>query len=284
MIESVRVVRIAARPVHALRPFALVRDLIARLLDQPGAAGCEPASFAALRRIAGAPNDVRNGDVADDCFESFTELLAAVAEEATTLISIDDMHVVDPVIWRFLSAAFRWSIDQHVHWLLAYRALHETELASLPEPSLLRRLPLACLERTHAARLVDLARSGYYSPLEFEQIFRRVGGHPALLAALARSECELPSSTEPIVDDWIARLSGQQFQILRTLATLGGSATTRSLLDFGFGRTELAVVLGELARHGIIEEASGVVCAHGVWADATLAAQIRTDHITINID
>ena len=128
-----------------------------------------------------------------------------------------------------------------------------------------------CLDRTQAARLVDAARCDY-CPLEFEQIFGHAGGHPALLAALARSECALPRSTEPIVDDWIARLSRDQFQVLHTLATLGGSATTRSLLDLEVGRqAELSVALGQLARHGIVEETSGTVCAHRIWADAALA-------------
>jgi hypothetical protein len=283
-IESVRVVRIAARPVHALRPYALVVDLVARLLDEPGAVGCEPEAFARLRRIASAPNDARDAVAPDRLFDDFIELLAALAEETTTLVLMDDMHVVDTAIWRFWSAVFRWCMGHRVFWLLCYRALRGVELESLPESSLLHRVPVECLLRADAAKLVDLARCGD-RPVDFDEIFCHVGGHPALLAARARAETELPRWTEPIVDDWIARISGDHLQILRSLATLGGSATTRGLVDLGIvGRGELVAALGELARFGMIHEANGIVYAHNVWADAALAAQGRISHFAIHID
>jgi hypothetical protein len=268
-IESVRVLRIAARPVHALRPFALVVDLIARLVDEPGAVGCEPKAFATLRRMASTPNDARDIVAPDRLFDDFTELLAALAEEAPTLVLMDDMHIVDLAIWRFWSAVFRWCMDHRVHWLLCYRALREVELDSLPESSLLHRVPVGCLVRADAAKLVDNAWCGY-SPIDFDEIFSHVGGHPALLAALARSEGGPPPRwTEPIIDDWIARIPANHRQILRALAALGGSVTTRELVDLGLvGRSELLVALGELARYGIIHVADGVVSAHGIWANA----------------
>jgi hypothetical protein len=283
-IEPVRVVRIAARPVHALRPFALVVDLIARLLDEPGAVGCEPEAFATLRGMASTPNDARHPMAPDRLFDDFTELLAALAEEAATVVLIDDMHVVDMAIWRFWSAVFRWCMDRRVHWLLCYRALREVELDSLPESSLLHRIPVECLVRADAAQLVVTAWCGH-RPIDVDEIFRHVGGHPALLAARARSEAELPRWTELIVDDWIARISGDHLQILRSLATLGGAATTRGLADLGIvGRSELVAALGELARYGMIHEVNGIVYAHGVWAEAALAAQGRAGQFAIHID
>ena len=282
MIDSVRVIRVAARPVHALRPFGLVVELIARLLEEPGAIACDPSAFMMLRRIVEEPNDGR--DEADRYFDAFTELLAALAEEATTLVSMDDMHVVDKSIWRFWGAVFRWSNEHRVHWLLGYRALQEGELDSLPEENLLRRLALSCLDRAGAASLVDAARRRSNSG-ELDRFFPDVGGQPALLAALARSEGELPPWTEGIVRDWIARLSGLQFEILHALATLGGAAATRSLLELGLAeRSELASALNELARCGMIREASGVISAHRVWTDAALATRGRLDRITISVE
>ncbi|HEY2378414.1 MAG TPA: ATP-binding protein [Gemmatimonadaceae bacterium] len=287
MIESVRVVRVGAQAVHALRPFSLVVELIARLLDEPGAAGCVPEAFAALQRLATpkSPNGLPAESLSPDVlYDLLIELLEAIAEEGPLMILIDDMHVVDGAIWPFWRAMFRWSTDHRVHWLLGYRALREAELLTLPEASLLHRVAIGCLHRTEAALLVDGRRRGCCL-LDFDDIFARVGGHPALLCAFARSVDELPRSTARIVDDWIARLAAAPLDVLRLLASLGGSATARSLADVApLNRAELTTALGELARIGLVYENAGIVHAHQVWADAALALYGRADRFAINID
>jgi len=121
--------------------------------------------------------------------------------------------------------------------------------------------------------------------LEFERIFDRVGGHPALLAELARSSGDLPPSAEAIVEDWIARLPRDAVHALRVIATLGGLVTPRSLVDLAFlGRSELGAALGDLERIGLIREDGGVIHAYTVWSDAALATHGRADRFAINID
>ncbi|MFL5613491.1 MAG: AAA family ATPase [Gemmatimonadaceae bacterium] len=135
-----RVISIAARLEWAHRPLALILHLTRRLLDERGAAGCDPGAYRWLRGWVEreAPNDAAEGDL----YECFVELLAALADEYPIVLSIDDTHLVDRSTWRFLRAAMRWSVDRRILWLLSYRARGQVDLAALPEGSILPRLEL----------------------------------------------------------------------------------------------------------------------------------------------
>lgn len=136
-----RVISIAARPDWAARPLASILHLTRRLLDERGAAGCEPAAYRWLRRWTeqGAPNVDAEGPVVAELYDCFVELLAALSDETLIVLSIDDMHIVDRSTWRFLRAVMRWSMERRILWLLAYGARSEVDLASLPEEWILAR-------------------------------------------------------------------------------------------------------------------------------------------------
>lgn len=269
-----RLVRVEARPAHALRPLGIVRELARYLLEEPGAAGCDPRAYALLTRIDNVeqPNDsadVADGIKAETFCEAVAELLAAVSDESPTILTIDDTHVVDAAIWHLLRGLVRWSGDRRLLWVFAYRALLETELASLPEPSVIPRIRVQCLDAAAAAALTEaVARS---SAVDHRQLFDLAGGHPLLLQAAARSGGEIPAVLEWLVDDWIARLPIESLRALRLIAA-SGAVSARALADLGiFDRAELGVVLGELERVGMIREDEGALRAHRVWAAAALA-------------
>ena len=149
---AARLVRLEARPANRLHPFSIILELAACLLDEPGAAGCDPRAYGLLIRArdAVAPNDQMTGGCARESFcEALMELLAAVTDESPTILAIDDAHVIDGAIWRVLRSLVRWSGARRLLWLFAYRALHEAELAPLPEPSLVQRI------RVHAYQPTD---------------------------------------------------------------------------------------------------------------------------------
>ncbi|HKW12301.1 MAG TPA: ATP-binding protein [Gemmatimonadaceae bacterium] len=285
-VDTTRVIRLAARPLHALRPATLILDLIARLLDEPGAAGCEPLAFSTLRRVtATTPNDHASvAPVTEDAlFDPLTELLAALTDEAALVVLLDDMHIVDASIWRFWRAACRWSGDRRVLWLFAYRALLESDLGALPEVSLIHRLPLRCLDRAASAALVEAAR-GQHGRCDYERAFARVGGHPALLEQIVRSDGDHSPSTEAIVEDWLARLPANLLHTLRVIATLGGSATLRSVADRSFlDRFSLGASVAELERLGLLYEENGVVHAHSIWTEAALDTHGGAERFAISI-
>ena len=280
---AARLVRLEARPAHALRPFAMIVELAGCLLEAPGAAGCDPLAYALLARARAAvlPNDqARPIDVMGEegfC-DALAELLAAVCDESPTILTIDDMHIVDGTIWRVLRPLVRWSADRRLLWVFAYRAFHEAELASLPEPSVVQRIRVQCLDAAAAAALTQaIARS---PSIDHEELFDVAGGHPLLLQAVARTGGVVPPDMDWIIDDWIARLPAEALRALRLIATLG-SVTANALADLGiFDRTELGIVLDELERAGMIRQVRGALRAHGVWAAAALAAITGGERVT----
>jgi DNA-binding SARP family transcriptional activator len=141
-IDDFTYIRLAARPVHALRPMGLLVDVTEQLFDAPGAAGCDPAAYSALKQrlVRAKPNDTLRDD--ESLFDELVELLAAITDDAPLLLAIDDMHVVDPAIWRFLRALTAWSFDRRLLWIFSYRAQRESEIANRPEDSVIQRIPL----------------------------------------------------------------------------------------------------------------------------------------------
>ena len=283
---AVRLVRLEARPAHALRPFAMLLDLAGCLLEEPGAAGCDPRAYALLARArsAGLSNDPLNpiDAIGEDGFcDAIVELLAAVCDESPTIVTIDDMHIVDGAIWRPLRSLIRWSGDRRLLWVFACRAFHAAELASLPEPSVVQRIRVQCLDPAAAAALTEaVARS---PSIDHEALFDVAGGHPLLLQAVARTGGAVPADLDWLIDDWIAALSAETLRALRLIAT-SGKVTRHALADLGiFGRAELGVALDELERAGMIRESQGVLRAHGVWAAAALATITRGERVTLDL-
>jgi hypothetical protein len=282
---AARLVRLEARPVHGLRPLALILELAGCLLDEPGAVGCDPDAYGLLThaRNAAAPNDIPRDAISEAAFcEALAELLAAVSDESLTILAIDDMHVADVAIWRALRSLVRWSGDRRLLWLFAYRALHESELGPLPEPSAVQRIRVQCLDVGAAATLTrGVARS---STIDHELLFDIAGGHPLLLQAAARTGGDVPAEHEWLIDDWIARLSGEALRALRLVAA-SGSVTRRALAELGiFDRGELAAILEELEQAGMIREHGGALRAHQVWATAALATLARGERAALPLD
>jgi DNA-binding SARP family transcriptional activator len=283
---AARLVRFEARPAHGLRPFAMILELAGCLLEEPGAAGCDPRAYALLVRArdADVPNDSARGTAGiEEAFcDAVAELLAAVSDESPTILTIDDVHAADGAIWRVLRNLIRWSADRRLLWVFAYRALHEAELAQLPEPSVLQRVRVQCLDATASTTLTRaIARS---PATDHERLFDVAGGHPLLLQAVARTGGDVPAELEWLVDDWIARLPGESLRALRLVAALG-TVTPRALADLGiFSRAELGVVLGDLERIGMIREERGALRAHRVWAAAALATLARGERATLDLD
>jgi DNA-binding SARP family transcriptional activator len=272
---TARMVRLDARPAHGLRPFAMLLELAAVLLEEPGAAGCDPRAYALLV-------DTHVSGIGEEAFrDALAELLAAVSDESPTILTIDDVHAVDAAIWSALRALVRWSADRRLLWVFAYRALHEAELAPLPEPSVIQRIRVPCLDSTAAATLTRAIAPS--STIDHHELFDVAGGHPLLLQALARTGGELPPDLEWLVDDLIARLRTETLRALRLIAALG-SVTPRALADLGiFDRTELAAALGELERAGMIRDDDGSLRVHRVWAQAALATLARGERPTLEL-
>jgi hypothetical protein len=281
VLASARVIRAKAGPIHGLRPHEFTRDLVTRLLEQRGAAGCEPRAYALLHHLAsGAPNDgtaveMVPGPVA--LFDAFVELIGALADESPLVVVLDDTRWLEWSMWPFLHAVFRWSVDRRVLWVVAYRAICEGELGRLPDAALLHRVPVRSLDPISAAGLVDAALgSGRVSAFERDRILDSAGGHPLFLIDGARATRNGARAVSPpidaILDDWLARLPNGAARTLQMLAALGGAATVETLSASALlTRGELTAGIGELERAGILRDDSGVLRAYSLWSNAALA-------------
>lgn len=136
--RGMRVVSFSGEEAASRGARELALALTARLLNEPGAAGCDPACYAALRVAVGGDD----GDAelaAEELVGPFLELLAALADDAATVILVDDMPRGELETQRFWSEALRRSRGQRVVWVFAMRASDETELANLPDVDVLKR-------------------------------------------------------------------------------------------------------------------------------------------------
>jgi hypothetical protein len=270
--------------VYALRPLALILDLARRLLDEPGAAGCDPAAYRALRHWLdrGTPNEPAAAIADVELFDAFIELLSALSEESPVVLAVDDMHLVDQDVWRLLRAVIRWSADRRIVWLLGYRALRDAELAALPEESVVRRIALRSLDLESARMLVG-ATCPFIPEALVEQILDIAGGHPGLLCEVARNRGILPARAHGVVEDTIARLPRPALRVLRFLAGVGGAATLSSLAEGAlFNRVQLADALGELEGAGLLRQENDVVRVYGVWAETALATLAGSERLAMS--
>jgi len=94
---------------------------------------------------------------------------------------------------------------------------------------------------------------------------------------VARTGGDVPTELEWLIDDWMARLPSEALRALRLIAA-SGTVTPQTLGDIGiFDRAELAALLDELVRTGMIREEHGALRAHRVWAVAALATLARDE-------
>jgi AAA ATPase-like protein len=142
---SVRSILCSARSERAGARVAAPMSFVARLLDQPGAAGCDPVCYAMLR--AAVKSSAPNGSIAgraippDELTDAVVELLAALADEATTVILVDDMPAAAESAPEW-SALVEGSRTLRVAWVFACRADDEADLVGLPDARLLPRCAL----------------------------------------------------------------------------------------------------------------------------------------------
>jgi hypothetical protein len=101
----------------------LVIALIARLLAERGAAGCDPGAYDLLRRAVAAPSPNGSDHVAqtqDALLPAFMELLAAVCEESTLILVIERAQVIRVTDHPFWSRVFESSAKLGLVWIFVH--------------------------------------------------------------------------------------------------------------------------------------------------------------------
>ena len=133
-VARASVVRARCQPGDALRPLSGLTDVIPKLLELRGAAGCEPTTLERLARLGeieergfGEPahvpesgkeaSDVRRGEMR----EAVLDLFAAVSQEQTLVVQIDDFQWSDPALGWLWDSVLAFTKDQRVLWCFGAR-------------------------------------------------------------------------------------------------------------------------------------------------------------------
>ena len=254
-----RVILVSTRSRHTLEPLGVLRDLTVRLLDESGAAGCDPLAYRRLRQFVadGESENDKSVLAPEALFLAVTELLGAVADETSIIIALDDLHTLGGDLWPLLRALFHWSAERRVLWLLAFRALASRELSGVPEPTLLSRVPITALHADAARAL--LAALPPERAWDDEHTILTCGGNPLLLRAAASPfDRALADRAEAAIEDTLARLTPVTVAALCEAAdTIDGDALdTESLRD--------------LETAGIVRRVGDRLELYGCWARAVL--------------
>jgi len=269
VVAESRVIRLSLEALHGLGLFALPRQLIGCLLEEPGAAGCEPDAYQRLRGLA-SPNAAPIPWQSETLFHDLTELLAALTDESPLVIVMDDAHLVHAETWPLWRALFRWSADRRALWILSARAIHEAELHLLPDRTTAARVDLGALDR-HAATIV-LASLGVRDDLEHDALFVRVGGSPLLLGAAAQPfDLGLKARADAAVEDSLSRLTSMAVDIVCLASLSEGMRATEVSRQLTASPREAHDVVAELLRAGVLYETNGRLRAHTDWTAALFA-------------
>jgi hypothetical protein len=143
---AARVIHFEATVDRAARPFGIVLALIAQLLEERGAAGCDPEAYHLLRRAveAQSPNDC--GDTLstiEALAGALIELLAALSDESALILLIERAQLIPATDEPFWNRVVRSSANHRLLWILVHEDLEPGEAsAGAPHLAVSRPIPL----------------------------------------------------------------------------------------------------------------------------------------------
>lgn len=261
-IEGFRVVRVECRQSEQRRPFAFCLDLVAELMELPGAMACSPESMAVLRRMVserapagGAhvelPESVSMTTAADQqplplpsiVRRSIVELVRNVCYEKTMLLVAEDVHWLDELSASALVDMVRAVPDCNLFLLGTARTVTTESLAEVVTAGMVMRV-LPPLSHESARRLTacicaDLGTSCDEALSEW--FIRSSEGTPLFLRGLVTHWVDtgvaggVPPTLAALVDQRLSVLSADALRTIQAAALLGRHAavtTITELLEF----------------------------------------------------
>ena len=239
-LQGAQVQRASCRRADIDRPLSLFVDIVPQLREMPGALGCAPETFAALRRLT--EFDQRQGDQSHAAdselhFQSVRaalfDLLDSVSEERCLVVLVEDVQWLDRVSATILASMVESCSTRNVFFLLNSRPGTDF-LRQYRDAGILEIITLAPLE---AAASVSLLQSVALRPgdeLESEFVswcLSVAEGNPFFLQELAHQwietgrRHEAPPSVAKVLQERLSRLSEGGLRTLQSCAILGDHAT-----------------------------------------------------------
>jgi DNA-binding SARP family transcriptional activator len=292
------VVRARCQAGDALRPLSGLTDVIPKLLELRGAAGCEPSTLDRLARLgeieeqgvalpAHVPESGREASdfARGEMRETVLDLFAAVSHEQTLVVQIDDFQWSDPALGWLWDGVLAATKDQRMLWCFGAR-VNEPGAAEALFSGAARALMttewLPGLEAADASSLLDkLVEGGRRSPSASvrDTLLERGGGIPLVLLELVRSWqaagdlAEVPATLVAMMNARLTQLSPAARRTLQVSALLGTFSTLERLERvLQMPRSEFVDALAQLESTGILaSDHAGVTHGHVLWAEAALS-------------
>lgn len=261
-VGDASVLRVEAAEAERTMEWALVADLVRRLLPLRGAAGISGGSDRVLRTLlpslggAGAAVEVPSVALAD----AVADLVSAVADEAPLLLFVDDLHWADTASRSLLARVLRQLRDAPCLVVLTYRSEDASEALRRMDELLgaeldALRLRLSPLSRAEVLELLTLM-----ADVEAPDVVDRVAtslyeatrGNPLFLAETLHSleetgvleleqgrwrirpgrlpeRLELPATIRAVVDQRLSRLGEDAAMVAAQMAALPRDGTLGAL-------------------------------------------------------
>jgi len=239
-LQGARVQRATCRRTDLDRPLSLFVDIVPPLREMPGALGCAPETFAWLKRLT--EFEQRSDDSArpvdsemlfQNVRAALFDLLDSVADERCLVILIEDVQWLDFASAKILVRMVEWCETKRVFFVLNARPsrnsfLEYADKARFDTIALGPLTPMAstALLQSIALRPGDEPESGFV-----EWCLAVAEGNPFFLQELGHQwietghRYEAPPSVAKVLQERLARLSGEALQVLQTCAVLSDHAT-----------------------------------------------------------
>lgn len=239
-LQGIRVQHAVCRQTDLDRPLSVFVDLASQLRELPGALGCAPETFSALKRLTEfelrSNESPRWGD-ASSLFEAIREalfdLFDSVADERCLLTIVDDVQWLDGASRRILSLMIQWAATKPVLFVLNSRpgSAPLSENADDSQLKIIELGPLSAAASCCLLRSLD-SRPGEQADSDFASWCLSVAdGNPFFLQELAHHwvenghRYEAPPSVTRVLQGRLSRLSKDALQLLQTCAVLAEHGT-----------------------------------------------------------
>lgn len=261
------------QPHDVFRPLGILSDLVAQLLEAPGALGCDPAGRELLARLATGHNTASAAEhqsieaPLDTIVGAFDDLLSAIAAEATLLIVVDDAHWVDPLSKRLLLMVFAAKSSRRA--CLAFASRERSLLSNdsgLADTVISIRLtplrPEAAMVLTR--HLLPPQATSVDDELAAKHVLEQARGNPFFIKHLSLhfgmtgDHGSAPRTVADIFERRLEQLSSDGIKVLEGSVVLGKNCSFARLEQLlGINRLNLLRAVEELDDRGLIEVRDG---------------------------
>ncbi|MDB4908906.1 MAG: hypothetical protein JWO05_3690 [Gemmatimonadetes bacterium] len=284
-LEGPRVVNARMQPQDVHRAMAVFSELVPRLLEMPGALGAEGQSIRALETLTHSRTYPRSAEESPNNYPfeavvaSLDDLLSAIATEVSLVVTIDDVHWLDPLSLRVLGSLVASVDSRRLLLVMTSRSNLPDALSNAYNFSLTRRR-LKAVPRDDCQTLLRQLWTDDQLPSD-DEIDRSVelsGGNPLFLQTIAnlrRREGTLVGASATLASMITRRVEGlpsPSRRLLETICLLNRFSHAQLVVDVvGIDIATLLHELTFLEANGLIVTAGHqILASHPLLAEAAL--------------